>query len=198
MKFIEQVREFNAGWRWKLSASSWSSRARGAMVVKQTRRRRRGASVEPALAAQQPQQQVINCGHSFHQDEQSKGDAKLIANASLLDHVVEFDRKFSAWVHEHGLGIFFYVFLRTLEFSGDGVFLIPCAAATFLAPKSKLTPELRMFFFNLFMAFLFDSSSCPSSRRSCGGRGQCIIEATSKPSKWITGRFPAVIPRVPC
>lgn len=81
---------------------------------------------------------------------------KASSNQSLLDRVVEYDRKFSAWVHEQGLGIFFYVFLRTLEFSGDGVFLIPCAAATFVAPKAKLTPEVRMFFFNLFMAFLFD------------------------------------------
>jgi membrane-associated phospholipid phosphatase len=75
---------------------------------------------------------------------------------SLLDRIVEFDKRFSAWVHEQGLGLFFYVFLRTLEFSGDGVFLIPCAAATFLAPTPKLTPQLRMFFFNLFMGFLFD------------------------------------------
>lgn len=75
---------------------------------------------------------------------------------SMLDQIIDFDRRFSAWVHEQGLGIFFYIFLRTLEFSGDGVFLIPCAAATFIAPTPKLTPELRMFFFNLFMAFLFD------------------------------------------
>lgn len=42
-----------------------------------------------------------------------------------------------------------------MEFSGDGDFLIPWAAATFLAPEPRLTPELRTFF-NLFMAFLFD------------------------------------------
>lgn len=52
--------------------------------------------------------------------------------------------------------MFFYVLLRVLEFSGDGMFLIPCAAATFLAPKQKLTPEVRMFFFNLFTTFIFD------------------------------------------
>lgn len=79
-----------------------------------------------------------------------------VSKQSFLHQIVELDRRFSAWVHEQGLGLFFYLFLRTLEFSGDGVFLIPCAAATFLAPKPKLTPEIRMFFFNLFMAFLFD------------------------------------------
>jgi membrane-associated phospholipid phosphatase len=75
---------------------------------------------------------------------------------SLLGRLVDFDHRVSAWVHEQGLGIFFYVFLRTLEFSGDSVFLIPCAAAAFLAPPQRLTPEVRMFFFNLFMTFIFD------------------------------------------
>lgn len=73
-----------------------------------------------------------------------------------LQTAVHMDHTVSAWVHEQGLGLFFYVLLRVLEFSGDGVFLIPCAAATFLAPRQKLTPEVRMFFFNLFMTFIFD------------------------------------------
>lgn len=86
--------------------------------------------------------------HHHHIIDQHKKN--FWETAVHLDHIV------SAWVHEQGLGYFFYVFLRLLEFSGDGMFLIPCAAATFLAPHHKLTPEVRMFFFNLFMTFIFD------------------------------------------
>lgn len=122
-------------------------------------RRRRGSSTEPPTPRKRPavvEPEVVHCEHNPQGNDNNVASSSPGANLSLLDHVVEFDRKFSAWVHEHGLGIFFYVFLRTLEFSGDGVFLIPCAAATFVAPKPKLTPEVRMFFFNLFMAFVFD------------------------------------------
>lgn len=59
-------------------------------------------------------------------------------------------------MHQQGLQLFFYMFLRILEFSGDGVFLIPAAAATYLLPKGKLNPEVRMFFFNLLGAFVVD------------------------------------------
>jgi membrane-associated phospholipid phosphatase len=94
--------------------------------------------------------------HQDHDDDDSCHNLQLMKPRNLLERIVGFDKRFSLWVHEQGLGLFFYVFLRTLEFSADGVFLIPCTAATFLAPRAKLTPELRAFFFNLFMAFQFD------------------------------------------
>jgi len=59
-------------------------------------------------------------------------------------------------MHEHGLHLVFCSLLRVLEFSGDGIFLIPAAAATYLLPLGKLTQEVRMFFFNLFGAFILD------------------------------------------
>jgi len=89
--------------------------------------------------------QVINCKHEQN-DEAS----------TLSDQVVVFDVKFLAWVHNQGLEFFFYIFLRTLEFSGASIFLISRAVAIFVASKSKHMPEVCMFFFNLFMAFLFD------------------------------------------
>jgi len=88
--------------------------------------------------------------HVIHQELHMERRRTWFEAAVLLDHTI------SAWVHAQGLGLFFYVLLRLLEFSGDGVFLIPGAAATFLAPRQKLTPEVRMFFFNLFMTFIFD------------------------------------------
>jgi len=94
--------------------------------------------------------------HHDHDDDDPCHNLQMMKPRNLLERIVGFDKRFSLWVHEQGLGLFFYVFLRTLEFSADGVFLIPCTAATFLAPRSKLTPELRAFFFNLFMAFQFD------------------------------------------
>lgn len=59
-------------------------------------------------------------------------------------------------MHEQGLQFFFYTILRILEFSGDGLFLIPAAAATYMLPKGKLNAEVRMFFFNLLGAFIVD------------------------------------------
>lgn len=112
--------------------------------------------------ARTPQPEIIHCHNAVDHHEHVTHHDHLVhhlrveCKRSLLETLVNFDHRVSAWVHEQGLGIFFYVFLRTLEFSGDGVFLIPCAAATFLAPPQKLTPEVRMFVFNLFMTFIFD------------------------------------------
>lgn len=50
----------------------------------------------------------------------------------------------------------FYLWLRVLEFSGDGICLIPAAAVAYLLPKENLTPEVRAFFFNLLGAFIVD------------------------------------------
>lgn len=125
------------------------------MVLRQSRKRtQRDSSIEPPLPGKETTSavQYVNREHV----NQQRNDSKTVSKLSILKHIVAFDRKFSAWVHEHGLGMFFYVFLRSLEFSGDGLFLITCAAATYVAPKSKLTPEVRIFFFNLFMAYVFD------------------------------------------
>ena len=117
----------------------------------------------PARTTPQLQPEVIHHCHDVveHVDHVQYRDhlvhhGHVERKRRLLETLVSFDHRVSAWVHEQGLRIFFYVFLRTLEFSGDGVFLIPCAAATFLAPTQKLTPEVRMFFFNLLMTFIFD------------------------------------------
>ncbi|KAG0620181.1 hypothetical protein M758_4G196100 [Ceratodon purpureus] len=73
-----------------------------------------------------------------------------------VDRIVDYDTNFSYWIHEQGLQFFFYMVLRILEFSGEGLFLIPAAAAAYLLPKGKLNPEVRMFFFNLLGAFIVD------------------------------------------
>lgn len=52
--------------------------------------------------------------------------------------------------------MFIHILLQGLEFSGDSTFLIPAAAATYLLPPALLTPEVRVFFFDLFGAFILD------------------------------------------
>ena len=79
-----------------------------------------------------------------------------IKSNGWLDWLSDHDMRFSCWMQEQGPRIFFYLWLRILEFSGDGICLIPTAAVAYLLPKENLTPEVRTFFFNLLGAFIAD------------------------------------------
>ncbi|XP_024403550.1 uncharacterized protein [Physcomitrium patens] len=76
--------------------------------------------------------------------------------AGWLDRALYYDKRLTCWLRDQGLRLFLYLLLRAMELSGDGVCLISTAAATYLLPKKKLTPEVRMFFFNLLGAFIVD------------------------------------------
>lgn len=90
--------------------------------------------------------------HSNHTNRRTRGGT--IKWNEVWNKLCVFCKKFWKWVCEQGPGVCFFVFVRILEISSEAGFLIPCVSATYLAPTP--TPELRMFFFNLFMAFLFD------------------------------------------
>jgi membrane-associated phospholipid phosphatase len=96
-----------------------------------------------------PKEANPNCASSSPPPCQNKPEG-------WLDWLRDHDMRFSWWMQEQGLRIFFYLWLRILEFSGNGICLIPAAAAAYLLPKESLTPEVRTFFFNLLGAFVVD------------------------------------------
>ncbi|KAG0566201.1 hypothetical protein M758_7G042100 [Ceratodon purpureus] len=96
-----------------------------------------------------PKKTKLTCAASSLPPCQNKPEIWL---GCLLDHKM----KFPGWIQVQGLRMFFYLWLRILEFSGDGICLIPAAAVAYLLPKKNLTPEVRTFFFNLLGAFIVD------------------------------------------
>lgn len=104
---------------------------------------------------------------------------KFVANLLSLD------RRHSKWVHENCLTDWAYFFLRFFEYSGDGLFWLPAAAAFWISPSAG-TPDTRMFAANLFVSLIFDLivvgsiKSFVRRRRPSYNRGHLVVVSLDK------------------